>query len=81
VEHALAEVAGTLEGVGNVWVGKVVCRDVQVQQASEHRMDEELVEGGGGFGADPRSETSFDAARDRSLSEEQDDGTVGQIVE
>lgn len=88
VEHAGSEVAGALEGLRNVWVGKVVCKDVQVQlsfrqqrQASEHRMDEELMEGGGGFGADSSGETSFDAARHRSLGEEQDDGTVGQIVE
>ncbi len=88
VEHALAEVAGRLEGERNVWGIEIVCESVEVEfafrklrKAGEHRMDEEFVEFGCLLRADSSGETSFDTAWHRSLREEQDDGRHGQIVE
>ena len=50
-------------------------------QAGEHRIDEEFMEFGRLDGADSSGKTSFNTTWHRSLSEEQDDGGHGQIVE
>ena len=88
MEHALAEVAGRLEGDGNVWGGEIVCGNIEMEfeirklwEAGEHRINEEFMEIGRLLGADSRGETSFDTASHRSLREEQDDEKHGQIVE
>ena len=47
MEHALAEVAGRLEGDGNVWGGEIVCGNIEMEfeirklwEAGEHRINE-----------------------------------------
>jgi len=88
VEHAIAEVAGGLEGWGNVFAGEIVCGRIEMQfdfskpgEPIEHRIDEEFVQYDRGRGSDGGGEPGFDAAWFWRFGEEQDDGTHEQIVE
>jgi hypothetical protein len=88
VEHAVAEVAGGLEGLRNVFTKKNICGRIEMEfdfakpgEPIEHRMDKEFVQFDRGLGSDGGGEPGFDAARFWRFGEEQDDGTHEQIVE